>query len=724
MPEYRNIPKEALCYSTVAKPGERTLCVTVPEMVKCGVSENYLKRSMVGHRNGELSCWSHHKEGKTVYLHYVGLKANYQTTIQAVLLGNLTPEAWYNRNGRADEILKRLQPYLFLSVKDEMYFDKATYPNGAKLPIEVQEKGREACRWLSFFVRFSKKSDIKKLGYERSKEMYDDVVFLVKNRGIQLPTAYCKLRLKIREYMQQGPSCCLDLRGQGNKNAAKVYNEEQTAVLRTICGRGASYNSQQVADMYNMVAETRGWDKISRRSALNYMNEYHLIVKAGRDGSEAFRNKLSMQIRRKRPTEAMSFWSLDGWTVELYYQKEVKDNKGKVIRTYQNRLTAVIVLDATCDYPVGYAIGECESVSLIQAAVKNAIDHCQDILGNRYRPYQIQSDHYGIKSMGTIYQDTAEYFTPARVKNAKSKPIERYFLYLNREYCQKRFGNYNWSGYGITARKSSQPNIDLLNYNKTHFPDKEGVINQIHLIISEERKKKQGTWLDAWNRMPAEDRLPMDRETYLLRFGFRNERTKRLEAGCLEPTILGEKRPYDTFDLNFRKNPLQSWTVLYDDRDLSSILVVDDTEKQRFLLDAVYEQPMALRDRKPGDFEALRKVDEYNKQVLEPAVINTITDDADIISRMFEQTPELEGKQAYTMLTDSRGQQKAYLQHSSLVKSEEDLIAEIEEKLALNSIKSQVKQQRKEERQEKKQAEMAYDSYLDNKLDLNKLRNL
>lgn len=472
MPEYRNIPKEALCYSTVAKPGERTLCVTVSEMVKCGVSENFLYRVTAGQRNGELSCWSHHKEGKTVYLHYAGLKANYQATIQTVLLGKLTPEEWYNRNGRADEILKHLQPYLFLSAKDEMYFDKATYPNGGKLPIEVQEKGREACRWLSFFVLFSKKADVKKLGYETSKELYDDVVFLIKNRGIQLPTAYCKLRLKIREYMQQGPSCCLDLRGQGNKNAAKVYNEEQTAVLRTICGRGASYNSQQVADMYNMIAETRGWDKISRRSALNYMNEYHLIVKAGRDGSEAFRNKLSMQIRRKRPTEAMSFWSLDGWTVELYYQKEVKDNKGKVIRTYQNRLTAVVVLDATCDYPVGYAIGECESVSLIQAAVKNAIDHCQDALGNRYRPYQIQSDHYGIKSMGTIYQDTAEYFTPARVKNAKSKPIERYFLYLNREYCQKRFGNYNWSGHGITARKSSQPNIDLLNYNKTHFPDK------------------------------------------------------------------------------------------------------------------------------------------------------------------------------------------------------------------------------------------------------------
>lgn len=724
MPEYRKIPIDVLCYSTVAEPGDRTLCVTVPEMVKCGVSENTLKDGFRRHRNGDVSCWSHHKEGKTVYLHFQGLKPTYQVTIRTVLMENLTPEEWYNRNGRADEILKRLQPYLMLSAKDEMYFDTATYPNGAKLPIDIQEKGREASRWLSFFVRFSKKTDIKKLGYETSKDMYDDVVFLIKNRDIQLPTAYCKLRLRIREYMQNGPSCCVDLRGQGNKNAAKVYDEDQIALLRSICGRGASYNSQQIADLYNMVADARGWDKISRRSASDYLKEYHLIVKAGRDGSESFRNKLAMQIRRKRPTEALSFWSLDGWTVELYYQKDVKDSKGKVIHTYQNRLTAVVVLDATCNYPVGYAIGECESVSLIQAAVKNAIDHCHDVLGDWYRPYQIQSDHFGIKSMGTIYKDAAEYFTPARVKNAKSKPIERYFLTLNRDYCQFRFGNLNWSGFGITSKKTSQPNIDVLNINKKRFPDKEGVMQQIHYIMAEERQKKQGTWLEAWNRMPVEDRLLMDRETYLLHFGLRNERTIRIESGCLSPTILGEKRDYDSFDLNFRKNPLQSWTVIYDEYDLNTILVIDETEKQRFLLTSVYEQPMALRDRKPGDFEERKKVDEFNKRELEPYVVGIVANDEERVTNMLKQSPELEGKYAYTMLTDSRGQQKAYLQHSPLIKSEEDLASEIEEKLALNNIRTQVKQQRKEERQEKKQAEMAYDSYLDNKLDLNKLRNL
>lgn len=711
---------DAACHSTVARPGERTLCVTVPEMMKCGVSENYLKRSVSGHRNGEISCWPHHKEGKAVYLHYDGLKPTYQATIRGTLMDGLTPEVWYDRNGRMSHIEERLRPYLLLSANDEAYFDTARYPNGAKLPSDTQEKAREACRWLSFLARSGRKTEIKKLGYPTSKELYDDVAFLFKNRGVQLPTAYGKLRQKIREYAEYGPSCCLDLRGQGNKNAAKVYDEEQTAVLRTICGRGASYNSQQVADFYNVIADARGWDRISRRSALNYLNEYHLYVKAGRDGSEAFRNRLSMQVRRKRPTEALSFWTLDGWTVELYYQKQVKDSKGKVVRTYQNRLTAVMVLDANCDYPVGYAIGESESVSLIQAAVKNAIDHVHDTLGGQYRPYQIQSDHFGIKSMGTIYQDTAKYFTPARVKNAKAKPIERYFLRLNREYCQKRFGNSNWSGFGITSRKSSQPNIDVLNYNKNSFPDKEGVTEQIHWIMAEERKKKQKTWLEGWDRMPEADRLLMDRETYLLRFGQRNERTKRLEAGCLNPTILGNERFYDTFDLDFRKNPFQSWTVIFDDRDLGTILVMDDTEKQRFLLEAVHEQPMALRDRQPGDFEALREVDEFNKKVLEPSVVGRVAEDAEIIGRMFEHNRELEGKQCCTPLTDSRGQHKAYLRPADLIKTEDELAAEVEGQLSLKNAQTVAKQRKREEKKmekrERSRFEKAREAYMDSEV--------
>lgn len=724
MPEYRNIPIDAACHSKVAGPGERTLCVTVREMVECGVSESTFYDGIRRQRNSVVSCWPHHKEGKTIYLHYEGLKPTYQATIRKVCMGGLSPEEWYDRNGRLSAVKQRLSEYTRLTADDENALDMATYSNGEKLSPEARGKAVEACRWLSLFTRLKCKKDVLAAGYPTVKELYNDVAFLISHEGIALPTAYVKLRQKIREYEVKGAICCIDNRGKDNKNASKVYEEEQVALLRSICGRSASYNAGQIADLYNMVAEAKGWDTISRRSALNYLNEYNLIVEAGRNGSEAFRNKVAMQRRRKRPAEALSFWSLDGWTVELYYQKEVKGADGKVTRTYTNRLTAVVVTDACCDYPVGYAIGEGESVKLIAAAVKNAIDYVNDTLGGPYRPYQIQSDHYGIKSMGTIYSDVAKYFTPARVKNAKTKPVERYFRRLNENYCQFYFGNYNWSGFGITSRKEHQPNIDVLNANKRRFPGKEGVIEQIHWIMAKERSKKHATWLKAWGKMPEAERLTLDRERYLLNFGLRNDRTIRLAAGCLTPTILGEPRAYDSFDLNFRKNPLQSWTVMYDERDLSTILVADETMRERYLLEAVHKQPMALRDRQKGDFEAHRRVDQYNKEVLESYVVGVVAKDEEVVMDMLRQTPELEGWRTATMLTDSRGQQKAYLQHSSLVKSEEDLVAEMEEKLSLNISKKALKQRQKSAQAEKKQAEKAYEEYAKSRIDLNKFRDL
>ncbi len=722
MPEYRNIPTNAACYSDVAKPEERTLCVTVPEMVQCGVSENTILYGVKMQRKDTIHCWPHHKEGNTIYLHYSGLKANYQAMIRKVLMDDLSVEEWYNRNGRVQAIRERLLPYAYLTADDETALDAATYPTGERLSPEAREKAAEACRWLSLFTRLRTKKVVKDIGYDTVGELYDDVTFLIARQGISLPTAYVKLRKKIREYEAEGAICCVDMRGQSNKNAAKVYTEDQTALLRTICGRSASYNAQQIANFYNLVAEAKGWDTISRRSALNYLNEYHLIVEAGRNGSEAFRNKISMQPRRKRPTEALSFWSLDGWTVELYYQKDVKGPDGKITHTYTNRLTAVVVLDATCDYPVGYAIGEGESVKLIAEAVKNAIDYVHDTLGGPYRPYQIQSDHYGIKSMGTVYNDVAEYFTPARVKNAKSKPIERYFRYLNENYCQLLYGNSNWSGFGVKTRGKKQPNIDVLELRKRNFPYKEGVIQQIHWIFQLEREKKRKTWMEAWLRMPEGDRLTLSRENYLLNFGIRNDRTIRMQAGCLAPTILGEQRAYDTFDLNFRKNPLQSWTVMYDERDLSTILVTNETKKERYLLNAVHEQPMALRDRKDGDFEALKAIDNFNKNVLEPSVIEAVNKDEETVKNLLLQTPELEGWRTVNMLTDSRGQQKAYLQHSTLIKSEEDLVAEMEDKIRLNAVKTARKHKLDEEKRAKKAAEAAYEDYALSKIDLSKFQ--
>ncbi|MCD8177292.1 MAG: hypothetical protein LUE98_07665 [Tannerellaceae bacterium] len=497
MPSYRNIPIDSPCFSTVAKPGDKTYCVTIPEINDCGVSENYLWKALNGQKNNTYNYWPHHKEGKTVYLHYSGLKPEYQIKIRETFLDNLTPEEWYKTNGKADEIEERLSRYAFLEEEDEAYFQTATYPSGEKIPAKDLRKAEEACRWLTMFIRLSDKEVLQKVGYKKAADLYEDTALLFKTKGIHLPTAYNKIREKIRSYMEVGAACCIDTRKQGNKNAAKVYTEEQTGLLISLCSKGASYNAEYIAEVYNRIAVAKGWERISGRSVRKYLSEYSLYTEAGRNGSEAFRGKISMQPRRRRPDEALSFWSIDGWTVELLYKKQVKDKKGHTVTTYTNRLVAVIIIDAVNNYPVGVAIGEKETVDLIQLAVKNAIDHCREKLGDYYRPFQIQSDRFGVKSMTSFYEDIAKYFTPARAKNAKSKPVERYNKYLNDEYCQKYFGNTNWSGHNINARKKNQPNIDMLNANKHQFPDKDGVIEQINWIIQEDRKKKEKVWLEA-----------------------------------------------------------------------------------------------------------------------------------------------------------------------------------------------------------------------------------
>ena len=77
--------------------------------------------------------------------------------------------------------------------------------------------------------------------------------------------------------------------------------------------------------------------------------------------------------------------------------------------------------------------------------------------------HQLQSDNYGIASLTPFYSAMAHLHTPAAVGNAKSKIIEPYFMYLNKNYCQTQP---NWSGFGITSKKDNQPNTEFLDKNK------------------------------------------------------------------------------------------------------------------------------------------------------------------------------------------------------------------------------------------------------------------
>ena len=156
------------------------------------------------------------------------------------------------------------------------------------------------------------------------------------------------------------------------------------------------------------------------------------------------------------------------------------------------------------------------------------------------------------------------------------------------------------------------------------------------------------------NNLAPERQIIMDKERYLLTFGLETGFTNKLEGSGVRPTLLGVKRAYDCFDIRFRERPRENWRLKYDPDDLSQILAVSEDGTRRFLLEEKYVQPMALADRKDGDYLQLEKVRRFNED-LETHITNENGRYYDILD---EHMGNRENILSRLCLTDSKGQHK------------------------------------------------------------------
>lgn len=477
-----------------------------------------------------------------------------------------------------------------------------------------------------------------------------------------LPGSPRRLQMKFAEYVSSGYECFISGKFL-NGNAGKVLTDEQTGYLATLISNPNNVQDTVVAKFYNAKAQMLGWKEITAAAVGVWREKLQLEAAAGRLGVTSFRANKTMQVKRSRPTAPFLMCSLDGWTVELLYQKTRTDKKGHNVTTYTNRLTIVVVLDPCVDYPMGYAVGDHECPELIKAALRNAAIHSREITGEMLRYNQVQSDRYAIKSMTELYAVLGDKVIPAQAHNAKAKPVEPYFNHLNTTYCQLCP---NWSGFGVTTNPKRQPNSEALNKRRHSFPDEAGLRAQIDEMMRLERQQKIGKLMEKLANLKPEHRLPMSREMYLLNFGAETGFKNVLEGCGLRPTILGMKRDYDCFDLTFRDHASERWTVKYDPDDLHEVLAVSEDGTRRYMLEEKYVQPMALADRKPGDAEQLQRVHDYNK-ALEAETGRRLADHFEDARRVIERAAELpiHGTPALgaciedrLLLTDSRGQHK------------------------------------------------------------------
>lgn len=455
-----------------------------------------------------------------------------------------------------------------------------------------------------------------------------------------LPTSGDRLRKKYNEYQLHGYEVLVHgLTGKESNHKARPV--EVNAVIEALVASGAKLNDAQVAK----VAETLGV-KIDRRRVQEIRKQNETMLAASREGKRTYQNSIAMQVDRERPNMPMKMWSLDGWTAELYYQD--RDERGV---NYWHRLVVEMVVDVMNDYPIGYAIGEQEDAALITAALQNAVHHTREVLGGYYAPWQIQSDHYALKAMTPKYGALAKFVTPASVGNAKAKPVERYFAYLESEYLWALVNN---GGHNITAKTLA--NDEWLNTHKYQFPDREGVEQQIGKIIEIERSRKIAAVREAWQQGDSAMHRELNMEGYLLAFG-ETGKGNMLTPNGLKLVRGGVEYKFDCFDIEMREHRGERWTLRYDLGDMNQALAVSEDGTLRYMVEQKTKVPMALVDYKEEDWTALSEYRHYNAQLTERVTKHVCQ--VQEAAREYVTRAQLESPMSALLLTDRKGQHKS-----------------------------------------------------------------
>lgn len=554
--------------------------------------------------------------GKPTLIDWASLPQRYQEMVRAHMGGDPVELARF----------KALEQHMPLLPEDERHIDGFRAENGRMLQDDKRRSLKKAARVMALMahideVRATGGSDACVQAFGLAVlPLKEAILRYIKLERVDLPGSFARLEAKKRDYLaarKRGEAGAAGLihAGFGNKNSAKVTDHLQAGVLEVIAGRHQNLNRAQIASQYNVVAGHYQWPSITPNTVKNLLSggAASRSVTFYAKGAAAYHAKHGIVIHRDRPSQPTLMWVHDATTYELYYQKE---KAGKV--TNWHRKQVCVVLDAHSWYPVGYAIGETDTIELTQLAVKNAVAHMRELTGEYVIPYQVQSDRLGHVALGHWYHAMGITYTPAKARNARSKVIEPYFNAHHRDYVQPYFKNYG--GHNIDADKDNQPNPDALERLKKEFPNEATLIEQIHEAFARERAAKAEQFLDAVRSMASGMLRDISRSQYLDYFGTRHPWENELTNKGLCPTLLGEERPYQLYTRDFQEHVGKRFSVIYDPADLSSVLATTDSGAIRYLVDVVERIPMALMDHTPATRAQLDRIEAFKAELGQEAI--------------------------------------------------------------------------------------------------------
>lgn len=493
-------------------------------------------------------------------------------------------------------------------------FTSYTYDGGRKLPDEaIVRYCNDAMILNTVRETLEVMTAARKAARQPMTGKWDEILKLV--NGVRadypnnIPKTAITLKRKYQRYIAEGYYSLIHA-GFGNQNRTKVKSEVDRAVLLDILSHGNQIPATVAADTYNIWAKSHQVQPITPRTVLNYMTENAVEIDAYRRGSKAWADDFDPVVRRFRPTAPLLLVNSDDNDLDLYF-KNGRDN--------YYRFKLYVVLDAHCDYILGYAFGDQVTSELIRDAYRNAMRHIQELTGGFYLWHQTVADRWGLNSDNLLsFFESMATFTPPTAGLARAKVIERSFG-TEWHNALKHYSNY--AGHNITAKEKH--NGDFAQSNLKNRPSVQEAPALIARFIDTLRslewkdsgKSRQQVWLEGFRNMEAGQIKQITEEVYLQRFGRRHEYENTVRNTGITVTIGEIRRHYDVPEDVYRQAVGKKVRVVYDPGDMSRVLVEGD--RLRFVATENVPMPMALADMKPGDRERLNAVLERKKRLRE-----------------------------------------------------------------------------------------------------------
>ena len=433
-----------------------------------------------------------------------------------------------------------------------------------------------------------------------------------------LPSNHRRLKQKYNQFKTEG----FDSLVHGNfcnKNSEKINdNAKMWLVSRWADQVNKIANTMQLFAEYNKLAKDEGWKKLkSEQTIYNYLHQEDIkpLWYGHRFGEVTAKEKYTMHLKTKMPSQRDSLWYSDGTKLNYYYQDE--NGKMQTCQVYE-------VIDTYSEVLLGYHISKSEDYEAQYFAYKMAAKT------SGHRPYQIgfdgQGGHKKLQS-GEFLTKLARLSIKTQPYNGKSKTIESIFGRFQQQFLKR---DWFFTGQNITTKKQeSKANMEFILANQRDLPS----LDEIKATYAKRRKE----WNEATHHKTGKPRISMYLESTNAEapelsmfdmvdlFWILRDKPVTYNASGLSFTEKGAKYEYLVYDedrradMNFhRKSIDKKFHIKFDPEDMTMIYLYEDTPLGlRFVTAAETKVEVSRARQEITEFEEdfLRDIIQRNKDL-------------------------------------------------------------------------------------------------------------